>query len=52
MAVATAEIFDVRIIDNAVTETSGNGASTDRGAVSYYYNDVKDNEGLVVLPTG
>ncbi len=44
--------FDVRILSEAVTTTSGTSDGTDLGAINYYYKDMDENEGKVVLPYG
>ncbi len=52
---ASIKLWDVRIMNDNVTETNSEAVEAtneDNGAVSYYYNDVNDNGGLVVLPSG
>jgi hypothetical protein len=50
---STAFIFDLRVINKAVSESGGKGVgTTDLGAISYIYDDMKKNGGKVHLPFG
>lgn len=46
-------LFDLRVMNKAISESGGKAADdTDLGAVSYYYDDVKNNNGKITLPFG
>jgi len=49
---STAFIFDLRVMDKAVSESGGVGVGTDLGVISYMYDDMKTNNGKVHLPFG
>jgi len=49
---STIFVFDVRIMDRAVSESGGVAIGTDNGAISYFHDDVKNNDGQVSLPWG
>ena len=52
MPESTCLAFDIRILSEAVTTTSGTSDGTDLGAINYYYEDMDTNEGLAILPYG
>ena len=45
-------IFDLRIMDRAVSESGGVGVGSDNGSISYFYDVVLNNDGQVNLPFG
>ena len=49
---STCLAFDMRFLSKAVTPSSGTAAGDDLGAINYYFRDMDENEGLVVLPYG
>ncbi len=50
---SNALIFDLRMSDRVPDESDGQAVDqTNLGAVHYYYDDMKNNEGNVVLPYG
>lgn len=49
---SSAYIFDLRVMNKAVTESGGVGVGTDLGVISYMYDDMKTNDGKVTLPFG
>jgi len=49
---STIFIFDVRIMDRAVSESGGIAVGSDNGAISYFFDDVANNDGQVTLPFG
>ena len=52
-AANTIHLFDVRVMNIAVTETGGEAVdSANLGAISYVFDDMKNNEGDVTLPYG
>lgn len=49
----TAFMFDLRVMDKAVSESGGSAANTNNlGAVSYVFDDLDNNDGNVTLPYG
>lgn len=44
--------FDIRIMDRAITDTGGVAVGNDNGAVSYFFDDNKNNDGQVTQPYG
>ncbi len=50
---ATAYIFDLRVMNQAVTESGGQAANTNNlGTISYVFDDMKNIDGKVLLPFG
>ena len=49
---STIFIFDIRIMDRAVSESGGVAVGNDNGAISYFFDDVRNNDGQVMLPYG
>lgn len=48
----TVYLFDVRIMNRAISESGGKAVGNNLGTVSYIYDDMKNNEGKVHLPYG
>jgi len=51
-AAQSAFIFDLRVMNKAFTESGGKAVGSDLGAISYVFDDVKNNGGKVTLPFG
>ena len=49
---STIFVFDIRIMDRAVSESGGVAIGTDNGAISYFFDDNLNNDGQVTLPWG
>ncbi len=51
--VSSAYIFDLRVMNKAISESGGTATnSDDLGAISYAYNDMLTNNGKTLLPFG
>ena len=48
----SAYMFDVRVMNKAISESGGQAAATDLGAITYVFKDMIDNNGKVTLPFG
>lgn len=52
-AISAFYVFDLRVMDEAVSESGGKAAdSSDLGAISYMFDDMVNNNGKVHLPLG
>jgi len=49
---STIFVFDIRIMDRAVSESGGIAVGSDNGSISYFFDDVSNNDGQVLLPYG
>lgn len=50
---STAYLFDLRVMNKAISESGGSAVNQGNlGAISYVYDDVKNNGGKVTLPFG
>lgn len=45
-------MFDVRVMNKAISESGGQAAASDLGAITYVFRDMLDNNGKVHLPFG
>ena len=49
---STIFVFDIRIMDRAVSDSGGVAVGSDNGAISYFFDDMKSNDGQVTQPWG